>query len=151
MKRSQSLSKECNEQVAIVTYDLAIAKKAKQIQSVEFPAFSDLFIMFGAFHIELCWFSVLGKLIEGSGGTFLLTEARIIANGSLNKFLRGKMYNRCQRGHVLLATAFKYLHLQEFLKHINTDTDTFVQMLRYSLNESTGTSSGEMEKLLERY
>ena len=76
----------------IVTYD----DIAKQLQSEEAPQFDNVFVMFGAFHIMLNVFSSTGKLIEGSGGPYALSEAKIVAAGSINQFLKGKMYNRCK-------------------------------------------------------
>ena len=61
LKRLQAVSRECRQMYTIVTYDLAIAKIAKQIQSEDFPQFDDAFLMFGAFHIILISFSVLVK------------------------------------------------------------------------------------------
>ena len=48
MKRSKLVAKNCNQQYVIVTYDLAIAKVAKQLQSEESPPFDDVFVMFGS-------------------------------------------------------------------------------------------------------
>ena len=39
-------------QYTIITYDLAIAKVAKQIQCEEYPTFDSIFVMFGTFHVE---------------------------------------------------------------------------------------------------
>ena len=77
--------------------------------------------MFGAFHIEGSIFSVIGKLIEGSGGPYLLRESGVIAPGSMNRFLKGKVYNRCRRGHIILSTALHGLHFQSFLMDTHTD------------------------------
>ena len=52
LKRSQSVSKACGEEFTLITYDLAVAKIAKQLQCAESPTFDDIFIMFGSFHIE---------------------------------------------------------------------------------------------------
>ena len=51
---------ECKEPYALVTYDLAVAKIAKQIQATEKPLLDDVFLMFGSFHIEMSYFSSLG-------------------------------------------------------------------------------------------
>ena len=61
--------------------DLAIAKIAKQIQSEDFPQFDDVYIMFSAFHIILNIFSSVGKIIEGSGDPYVLSEAKIVPPG----------------------------------------------------------------------
>ena len=123
LKRSQSVSKACGEEFTLITYDLAVAKIAKQLQCTEPPTFDDIFIMFGSFHIELSIFSSLGRLIEGSGGPFVLSESSVIAAGSLNKFLKGKMYNRCKRGNILLATALHALHFRKFCQEKEIDVE----------------------------
>ena len=107
--QSKRVSQECGSTFAIITYDLAIAKIAKKIQNEEPDEFKDVFIMFGAFHIEGSIFSAIGKLIEGSGGPYLLIESGVIASGSMNRFLKGKMYNGCRRGHIILSTAMGYI------------------------------------------
>ena len=98
MVKSEEVRVECGEMVLPVCFDLAIAKIAPQIPCQEAPEYDNLFILFGQFHLELNVFSALGKLIEGSGGPCVLSEAGVISAGSINKFLKGKMYNRCRRG-----------------------------------------------------
>ena len=39
---------------------------------------------------------------------------------SINKFLRGKVYNRCRRGHILLSAAIHGLQLVLFYNNITT-------------------------------
>ena len=46
----------------------------------------------------------------------MLTEMEDVAPGSLNKFLKGKMYNRCRRVHILFSTALHPLHFQTFMQ-----------------------------------
>ena len=87
MKRSQAVSRECRQKNTIVTYDLAIAKITKQIKFENSPQFDDVFIMFGPFHIVLDIFSNVGKIIEGSSVPYVLSEAKIVAPGSINQFL----------------------------------------------------------------
>ena len=116
LRRSQIVASECNEPYALVTYDLAVAKIAKQIQATEKPLFDNVFIMFGSFHIEMSYFSSLGRIIEGSGGPYVLTEMEAVAPGSLNKFLKSKMYNRCRRVHILFSTALHALHFETFMQ-----------------------------------
>ena len=84
--------------------------------------------MLGSFHTELVYFSALGRFIEGSGGPFALCEASVLATGSLNKFLKGKMYNRCRRSHILLFAALHSLHLDRFFQDVEID-DSAMDML----------------------
>ena len=85
---SKGVSEECGSIFAFITYDLAIAKITKKIQNEELDIFKDVFIMLGTFHTEGSIFSAIGKLIEGSGGPYLLIESGASAPGSLNRFLK---------------------------------------------------------------
>ena len=69
------MAAECNMTSISVTYDLAIAKIALEIQAEERPQYDNTFIPLGVFHIELSLFGVLGKYIAESGGPYLLTES----------------------------------------------------------------------------
>ena len=114
--RTQKISAECGSDYALASYDLLIAKVAKQIQCIEHPKFENVFIQFGQFHTGCNIFSSIGRFIEGSGGPYILIQAGIIAAGSMNKFLKGKMYNRCRRGHLLLYSALQGIHFDRFLE-----------------------------------
>ena len=83
MKRGQQLAVEFGKREIALTYDLAIAKMAMEIQIEEAPRFDNIFVTLGSFHIEIAFFSVIGKYISESGGPHLLTESGIIENGSL--------------------------------------------------------------------
>jgi len=94
LKQSQRVAEECHQDYVIVTYDLAVAKLAMQVQLAETPLYDNVFVCFGAFHILLAYFACLGHLLDGSGGPDILTESEVLAGGSLNGFLSGKHYNR---------------------------------------------------------
>ena len=49
----------------------------------------------------MSYFSSLGRISEGSGGPYVLMGMEAVAPGSLNKFFKGNMYNRCGRVHIL--------------------------------------------------
>ena len=72
--------------------------------------------MFVSFHIEMSYFSSLGRIIESSGGPYVLTEMQAVAPGSLNGFLKGKMYNCSRRVHILCSTTLHALHFQTFMQ-----------------------------------
>lgn len=61
LARAQKVADECGKRPTSVTYDLAIAKNAMQIQSSEKPKYDNTFVNLGAFHIELELFKLLGK------------------------------------------------------------------------------------------
>lgn len=101
MRQAQQLSEECDEDYMEVTYDLAIAKVAIQLQSTEKPKFDNLFIHLGTFHVMMAYFKAVGKFIDNCGLTNIMENADILASGSVNCFINGKHFNRCKRLHPL--------------------------------------------------
>ena len=97
----------------IVNYDLAIAKRAQQIQQSESPLYDNIFVCFGPFHIMLAFTGLLGYIIDESGGPHSLTDTEVLAAGSLNGFIIGEHFNRCKRLHPMLAQAFRVLHFRD--------------------------------------
>ena len=87
MKWAHQLAVECGKYEIALTYDLAIAKMAMEIQIKEAPTIDNIFVTLGSFHIEMAFFSVIGQYISKAGGPHLLTESGIIENGSLTFFL----------------------------------------------------------------
>jgi len=134
MKRTQAVAKECGQDQIIVTYDLAIAKIASQIQYSESPRFDNIFVCFRAFHISMAYFAVLGYVIENSGGDSILVDSDVLGGGSMNSFLAGK-HNRCKRIHPMLALAFRILHIRQFLETSNHSTDELEKKLQDVLNK----------------
>ena len=74
-----------------VTYDLAIAKIALKIQNEEKSAFDHLLVHLGAFHIEMALFKAFGKVIEESGGPYILNECEVLAKGSVSSVCKEKI------------------------------------------------------------
>ena len=129
MKKAQQLAVECGKCEIALTYDLAIAKMAMEIQTEEALTSDNIFVTLGSFHIEMAFFSVIGKYISESGGPHLLTESGIIENGSLISFLLGKSYKRSKRIHQLFAMAMEIPHFNSFkLSMQEDDLEKFISL-----------------------
>ena len=135
MKRSQDFAEDSDRGSIAVTYDLAIAKIAWQIQSEEKPRFDNVFVALGAFHVELALFGAFGKVIAESGGTYILNESEVLASGSLKSFHKGKNYKRCKRMHELLALAMEVLHFKRFLKEEDDNGVPLLEEIATCVNE----------------
>ena len=121
MVRTMSVAEETRQHYGIVTYDLAVAMKAYSIQEIERPLFDKLLIMLGNFHIELVFFAAVGNFICESRIEYILTEADVLAEGSMLGFIKGKFYNRCSRIHELLANVLEMKMYQLFIIEVPSD------------------------------
>ena len=149
MEIALKIAKECQKKEIAVTYDLAIAKVAMQIQAEEAPMFDKLFINLGAFHIELALLGVLGKYLDASGGPFILNECHIIEKGSMNSFISGKNYKRGIRAHSLLSLSMEILHFKQFLKSKNMNNSEDIENLIKDIQFNT--LPDQLKELLKEY
>ena len=133
MKKSLKISSGCGKHNIAVTYDLAIAKLALQIQAEESPEFDNIFVTLGSFRIEIAFLNAFGKIVSKSGALHLLNESLVLAAGSTNGFIKGNNYNRCKRIHELLSLAFEILHFQSYLAKI-PNSDDVLDIIRSELN-----------------
>lgn len=138
MMRSVKVSQETKQGYAVVTYDLAVALKAYSIQALQAPTFDKVIVMLGNFHLELAYFGALGTYLAESGIEYLLTEAGVLAEGSLAGFMKGKFYNRCTRLHQVLAAVMEQSLLSRYIETLEdadrslvndvvSDSDTSVE------------------------
>ena len=154
MKRTLNVARETGQEYAVVTYVLAIALKAYSIQALEAPQFDKLLIMLGNFHIELAFYGAVGTLINETAIEFVLTEAEILAEGSMMGFIKGKFYNRCTRIHELLATALELKLYDCFMMELPEDEQLSLADFMNNFNaddfEST-TSAPILSEHLQKY
>lgn len=127
MRQSQKVATECQETYIQVTYDLAIAKIAYQIQSTEAPTFDNLFIHLGSFHIIMSYFKAVGKFIDECGLPYMMIQSQLLASGSVNGFISGK------RLHPIVSLGLQILHFEDFLqrKHICIEDDLINVIAEY--------------------
>lgn len=140
MRQAQQLSEECDEDYMEVTYDLAIAKVALQLQSTEKPKFDNLFIHLGTFHVMMAYFKAVGKFIDNCGLTNIMENADILASGSVNCFINGKHFNRCKRLHPLLCLALENLHFDSFIEQCDIDIPDDSKVYLKTFNDDKATN-----------
>ena len=116
MKHAQKISASIGQQDTVITFDLAVYMKAKQIQWKASREFEDTVIRMGGFHIALNLLSVIGKIFAESGLEDLLVESGVYAAGSTSALLAGKQYNRGVRAHKLVGEALFRLSWTSFEK-----------------------------------
>lgn len=149
MVQASKIATECNEEYIQVTYDLAIAKIALQIQS-QSNEFQNLFIHIGTFHVMMAFFKAIGKFIDNCGISNIMVDSELMASGSINGFITGKHFNRCKRLHPILSLAFSTLHFRQFLKVNGIEISSEIQDFVIQYNDTKSESSIiECEALLQ--
>ena len=146
LKRSPTIAEETSKSSIAVTFDLAIAKIAMQIQHEESPTYDKISINLGGFHIEMAYSNAIGKYIDESGGPYILIEAEVLAFSSPNGFIKGKRYNRCKRLHPLLSATFEILHLESFIESSEFGESTLT-VIRSELRKVVETQVLDMDAL----
>ena len=114
MKTIQAVTESLGQNDSVVTFDLAIYKKAKEIQWGYPNEFKHLIIRMGGFHIALNFLSAIGKKFQESGIEDLLMESGLYGSSSTVALLKGKTYNRGVRAHKLIMEALLRLQWKAF-------------------------------------
>ena len=140
LKRALKFATHFKKESVAVTYHLAIANIAMQIQATKTPTYDKVFVALGAFHIELFFFSASGKYIAESGGPYIRNKAKVIEKGSLNRFIMSTNYDHCKRSHQPLALAFETLLFKSFLSTDNTDYDEVIADITENVDENNESS-----------
>ena len=106
LKHAQKISLAIGQADTIITFDLAIYSKVKEIQW-RFPEeFADVVIRMGCFHIALNCLSLLRKKYTSSGLDDLLIESGVYAASTTTALMKGKSYNRGIRANKVCMEVF---------------------------------------------
>ncbi|KAG1676877.1 Selenocysteine lyase [Nymphon striatum] len=92
------------DKIAVIMDQTAYAKAAEVAWKHKLR-FESLLLMMGNFHIICNMLSIIGKLFRDAGLRDLAVESGVIAEGSIDKVLDGKQYNRGVRLHKLTYEA----------------------------------------------
>lgn len=140
LKHAQMISSAMGQEDTVITFDLLIYMKAKQIQWRYPEEFSDVVVRMGGFHIALNYLSLVGKKYLDSGLDDLLIESGVYAPGSTLALMKGKSYNRGIRAHKLVSEAMFRLMWMSFLGWYSrtdaniTDEDGVIQSITDAVN-----------------
>ncbi|CAG9769589.1 unnamed protein product [Ceutorhynchus assimilis] len=105
LEKASQIADRCNLSDIVVSYDLAIARMAHEIRINESP-------------------------IDSCGIVDILTEAEILAQGSVNSFIDCKHFNRCKRLYPILSAAIQTIHFSQFLENDTTSVETLAEDLK---------------------
>ena len=104
-KQVQQMMSSLGQEYSVVTFDLAIYIKAKEILWRHPEEFDDTVIRMGGFHIALHYLAVIGKMFRDSELLDLTIESAIYGCNTASHLLKGRTYNRGVRCHKLVMEA----------------------------------------------
>ena len=113
LKLSQQASLEV-QQYKVVTFDLAVAKKAYSLVWQSPEEFSDVIVRMGSFHLTCAVMGALGRKLRCNALQEVLIESKICAGGSIEQGLTGKHYNRALRVHKVVYEALERILRQVY-------------------------------------
>ena len=96
MKKAQNICTSFDQKDVVISFDLAIYSKAKQIIWKYPDEFPDTLIRLGGSHITLNFLAVLGKRYQSSGIEDALVESGAYGPGTVTSLMKGKSQSRSQ-------------------------------------------------------
>ena len=89
----------------VCVFDQAIYCKAMELKWRYPEKYKDCIVMLGIFHVTMMYLGITGKKFSDTGLKDLITQSDVVATGSVDKALSGKMYNRSVRAHKIVYEA----------------------------------------------
>ena len=114
MKNAQMMA-SLQQKHSVITFDVAIYSKAKEIQWRQHEEFKDTILRLGGFHIALNYLAVIGKMFQDSGLHDIMVESEIYGNHAASVLLQGKSYNRGVRAHKIVLEGLLRMQWEAFL------------------------------------
>ena len=103
-------------QVPVITADQPIYPLAKQVQWHWPDRYGEdrFVVMFDGLHIEMAAFRSLGTLLQNSGRTGTLVEARVASSGSADSFLSASSVTKTRHIHEVTACCLYMLQKEAY-------------------------------------
>ena len=123
MKLAQNICNTKGQCESVITFDLALYAKAKQLQ-MKYPE------EYGGFHNAQNYLSLLGRKYANSSLEDLLIESGVYAAGTTSILMLGKSYNRGIRAHKLVMEALFRPLWKAFLEWLSKKAGALVNELK---------------------
>lgn len=119
----------------VCVFDQAFYAKAMEVYWKHKELFVGLVLMMGGFHLLLMLLGVIGSRFGDAGLRELAVQSDVLAEGSVDKALNGKQYNRAVRLHKCVYEALMRLLLKEFESSGQSLPVLNLEQLKLELNQ----------------
>ena len=119
----------------VCVLDQAFYAKAMEVYWEHKELFDGIVIMMGGFHLLLMLLGVIGSRFRDAGHRELAVQSNVVAEGSVDKSLNGKQYNRGVHLHKCVYEALMRLLLKEFESSVQSLPTLNLEQLKLELNQ----------------
>ena len=119
----------------VCVFDEAIYAKAVEIKWKSPDIFKSCVIMLGIFHTLMMYLGIIGKRFGDGGYRDILVQSEVVAEGSVERTLSGKMYNRSVRAVKLTYEALSRILLDKFIGDMKEDDITDFNQIEEDIND----------------
>ena len=143
MERCLAIKERLKLKSIACVFDQAMHAKAVEIKWKKMDQFKDCVVMLGIFHMLMMYLGIIGKRFKDAGLRDVLVQSEIVAEGSIERTLTGKMYNRVVRCYKLMYEALMRLPIDKFHSEMKENEEKMcaqneallkINELRQSLN-----------------
>ena len=121
MERALKMKDALKLQEIVCVFDQSIFAKAAEIKWKNPEKYNDCVLVLGAFHMIMSFMSILAKRFGDAGLRDTLVQAGVLADGSADSAISGRMYNRGIRSYKLAYEAFFALLLENMESFYEVD------------------------------
>ena len=120
LDRCMKIKEQLRLKYIVCVFDRAIYCKAMGLKWRYPDNYKDCIVMLGIFHMIMMYLGIIGKKFSDAGLKDFVVQSDVVATGSADKALSGKMYNRSVRAQKLVYEAL-YRCLLNRMEDNNTE------------------------------
>ena len=134
--RAIEIKDRLNLKCVLGVFDQAFYAKVAEILWKHKDVFKDVVIMLGGFHLLMMFLGVMGTRFGDAGFKDLAIQNEIIAEGSIEKVISGKHYNRAIRAHKIVYEALCRTLYERFMEWMVEENSEVVTRTNELLDEA---------------
>ena len=137
LKRALMLKDHLKLSSIVCVFDQSIFAKAMEIKWKNSEKYKDCIIMLGTFHTIMMFMAIIYKRFKDAGLKDVMIQSGVLAEGSVDQALSGKMYNRGIRAYKLMYEALLSIFLENMEEYYENDlwNISFIQDGKAALEE----------------